>query len=465
MGLFSHLHYNQPGPGYLFLLGPLYVLSGENSRSLWLSAFLLNGVSALATAWIARRLLGGLAGVAAVCLLGAYMAWLGLENLADSWMPGVIALPMLLYLVLAAGAAAGRRWMLIALLPLASYLLQVYTAVIPTVVGTLLVAIGLGLATRPGGSDRANVSRWWPWCMAAALLVSVAIWIPPAIALLTGSPGNASMMFRFLTTAHPELGPHVSLPSAVLGVLNQQAVFALGRPNANVVALHPARAVVAGLGLACAVFATAWGARKRQYAVRNMGALSITATLLAVLSTTRIQGDIGNAYVLWWSSLVLVPGIVGAVAAVGSALQGRTAPRAVWPVTAAVGVAVCLLVAGAFAAEAVAPADASIATAMTLIRPAVGPLRGRVIEVTTIDTGADPSAEGIVLQLEKAGATVHVDGGWAEKYSAPEAQTGGESVEILVALAGQKVPPRGTTGATDLGVVGPVEIWERPLTP
>jgi hypothetical protein len=473
VGQFSHLHFNQLGPFYFYWLAPLYSASGYNSQALFLAVFLGSVASAMTVVLAVKHTLGSRPGMWACAVVATYMFCLSSTLVPDNWGPSILALPMFAALVLAAGAAAGRTRLLLPLGAFATFLVQSYIAVAPTLV--LVLGVGAMLLLFSRDDRRCPLARsprrgLWGAMTITTVSIMVLVWVPPAVAFLTQSPGNARAIFGFFTSVHPDLGSRPSFLVAALSVVNEATVVPFGRLWPDPMIPIAPRLAAAAVALSAALVAVVVGHRRHLPVARNLGVVSLFAFAGAVVSIQRIQGFVAP-FVLFWSGTILLPGAIGALAALSAAAPDgaldtgrhrRSSPgQDVLVVLALVPTA---LLCWAFLTNAPMAQSSNYAgSIMSLVRPAVGDLRGHKVRLVTIDVGADPMAEGVGLQLLKSGAELHVSRGWAEKYGPPEARTGGEDLEVLVALAGQKIPPYGTPGAQHLGVVGPVEVWLRRL--
>jgi hypothetical protein len=142
LGVYSRFGWNHPGPALLYLDVPLYWLAGERSRSLFLTAWLINGASVLGTVWILRRRVSEIAARAAACWLFVYFGASEFANLHNPWNPRLLALPLLLLVALVAGAADGSGWCLAGAFAVGSYLVQADIGSLPATAVFLLIGTG-----------------------------------------------------------------------------------------------------------------------------------------------------------------------------------------------------------------------------------------------------------------------------------------------------------------------------------
>jgi hypothetical protein len=219
------------------------------------------------------------------------------------------------------------------------------------------------------------------------------------------------------------------------------------------------------------------GFRRRQWLALSLAVVSSVAFGVAVLSVTRVVGEI-NQYLLMWQSFVpitLLMGLGAAVLAPGATAPAPSAPKAI-PALSRVGQAAAAIgVAGALTATALAvgqtaalagpthfpgylaPAEEIAATKVVLaaLRPT-----DRVVRFTITTQSAWPPIAGVALELERRGlrtteattAGAGVDPGLL--FGASRHPTGHEDVDIQVQRIGptevQGVPAKGTP----LGVIG-----------
>ena len=117
LGVFDHNNWNHPGPAYFYLVSLVYRALGSSARSLYLAATLLNGLAAVACVGVVRRRTTPARALWAalwVAVLAAVLAAAGpsattysesvLGALVSPWNPMVVLFPLLLLVLLCAGA-------------------------------------------------------------------------------------------------------------------------------------------------------------------------------------------------------------------------------------------------------------------------------------------------------------------------------------------------------------------------
>ncbi len=131
LGVYSRFGWYHPGPALLYAYAPLYGLTGEKARSLFLSAWLISSVSALGSVWILRRRVSETAARVGACWLLVYFCAQQFADLHNPWNPEVLALPLVLLMVAAAGATDGSPWCLAGAFVVGSYLVQADIGTLP----------------------------------------------------------------------------------------------------------------------------------------------------------------------------------------------------------------------------------------------------------------------------------------------------------------------------------------------
>jgi hypothetical protein len=398
VGPYSRFGWHHPGPLMFELFAPLYAASGDRSRALFLDSWLLAAACALGVVAILRRFAGEAAALAAAALVAGWSMATGFDRLIDPWNPSVLALPVLLTLVAAAAAAgSGSLGALLVAAMAGSVAAQTHLGTVPVVVAALALGTGGCLWTR-GRRPPAPPPRWrWRWAGAVVLLLA---WAGPAADVIVhGRASNLAAITRFLLHPPVAAGPsHQPLGAALRAAATYPAVVPFGFPNGLVGGGGRLAwcAACAALGLSVAVVG-----RRRAPVAAALGAATPVGLAVAVLAASRVTGPL-EPYLLWWTSLLALPALLGA-AALASTVPTRPGGRrraVTLAVAAATAVAVTagwtrLAVVGATASYADSPSARVVAAAVVR---SLGPAPFR-LEV------ADPqfATSATVLALAKAG--------------------------------------------------------------
>ena len=123
------------------LFAPIYGLSGDSSRALFLDSWLLNGASRRDR--LDRLELVGLlvSAVFAVVVL-AFMDIVGYTTSINPWNPSMLTLPLLLLMTAAAGATSGSLGCLVVAFLAGSFLVQTDLGTVPVTLVLLALAAG-----------------------------------------------------------------------------------------------------------------------------------------------------------------------------------------------------------------------------------------------------------------------------------------------------------------------------------
>jgi hypothetical protein len=434
VGPYSRFGWHHPGPLMFELFAPLYAVSGDRSRALFLDSWLLAAACALGVVAIVRRFAGEAAALLVAALVAGWSMAIGFDRLIDPWNPSVLALPVLLTLVAAAAAAgSGSLGALLVAAMAGSFAAQTHLGTVPVVVAALVLGAGGSVVTRRRRPP-APPPRWrWRWAGAVVLLLA---WAGPAAdVIIHGRASNLAAITRFVLHPPGAAGPsHQPLGAALRAAATYPAVVPFGFPNGLVGGGGRLAwcAACAALGLVVAV-----AGRRRAPVAAALGAATPVGLAVAVLAASRVTGPL-EPYLLWWTSLLALPALLGA-AVLASTVPTRPAGRrrAVTLAVAATAVAVTagwtrLAVVGATASYADSPSARVVATAVTRSLGHV-PFR---LEV------ADPqfATSAAVLALAKAGERFALQPPM-DLYAGTAAPGGPVPVVVLGAVGGP--PPAG----------------------
>jgi hypothetical protein len=450
LGVFDHNNWNHPGPAYFYLESLVYRALGSSARSLFVGATLLNAGAALACVGVVRRRTTPVRALWAavwVCVLATVLAAAGtsattysesvLGALVSPWNPMVVLFPLLLLMLLCAGAVDRSAASLVGALLVASYVIQTDISTGPLAVALVgcaavawVVTVVLDHRRRSTGGSVVAVSAsthrpgagpWGPVLEVGGLVVLVLMWFPPFIQQVTGHPGNMTLIARFFGNAHPGQ----PLSGALWSVAAAAAVLVVGPSEVmtSILGGTPSHAgLAAAVSLATVVLAAAvavLGARQRSRFAVGLGAVTIVGCIAAVLATTHVVGFIFGYLVIW---VVVLP--IAAVIAVGTVrVPLRSAASGARLTLCAVAV-----VAGALTCARVAAipplaraGDAQVRQLADLVAPHLTP-GGRVAVgdagAGTVNTQLLDTEEfiGLVNALDRAGYHPTVNAFWKAQF-------------------------------------------------
>jgi len=453
VGPYSRFAWNHPGPVLFYLFAPLYGLSGRRSRSLFLSAWLLNLGCAIAVVAVVRHRLGEGAARVVAALLALFLVATKFHALINPWNPSLLGVPFLLMVVLGADAGGGSVASLLGAAAVGTYLVQTHVGMLPVVGVTLALAVAGWVVSQRRSADAVDPRHRRRVLVGGALILGV-LWAGPVVDQLTASPGNAGKIVRFF--AHPS-GETRSHPLGDAGVAVAKAAT---RPFAGLGVEHHPVAGLVGTGILGGLVALA--ARRRSPFAARLGALGAANVVVAVAATTRVVGDL-YPYLFDWTPALLFPpmaaaGLAGFDAARHLAAPSRPPARRVLGVAGPVGVAAVLVIGALFAGATTGSATTSFedspaaAPAARLIEDHVGHDRKRVFQIHVVD-GTFQTAP-LLLLLERDGYRFRMTppyGLYTGSTDRPP-DTGGAIVVVGTSLS--PVPP----GAEPLGTVGPLVL-------
>ncbi len=329
--------FSHPGPAYFYILSLIARCIGSGARADFVGAAVVNGVCGLGTVWLVRRRAGPLPALwAALCL--AYLALILTSSTSPNedpagvfvspWNPDGVIFPLVLFGSLCVAGAVGSSVSLIGAAVVGSVVIQSNLGTIPVVSVLMFVALiascvravitkNVGSAPRnpfcPAEGDSSTAHRF-QWLTAAGIALLILIWLPPLLQELATSPGNLTLIWRFVVHHHTTQSWNVGLWSIVTidGMLmfgfrysafGNYEVGGLGSPP------HHALFVLAAV-LLIGILAVALGIVLRRPFAAGLGVISLVGFLVNVFAATRIVGPV-STYLIVWEVAMPALGIVG----------------------------------------------------------------------------------------------------------------------------------------------------------
>ncbi|MGY2129777.1 hypothetical protein [Blastococcus sp. SYSU DS0617] len=315
LGAYSRFDWYHPGPMAAYLLAVPYNLLGEALQGLSAGALVINGVSVAVAVWLVRRRAGLVPAVWTLLVITLSVQIMGEGFLRDPWNPYLPVLPFLAGVLLCWTALRGDAWALpLAVVPL-SLAAQSHVGFLPAVgaVGALLVAGLLLRAVRrrvaadaPRGSGQAvRQSRRWLVAGIVAVAVGALLWTPTVVQQLTGTPGNAGVLYDHLLRSSPEQTAGVSVGlRAVADEFGKVPAHLVGAGLTGA-PLLPARWPAPAIAVGLALFAVALGvaAARRRGDVLWLGGLTLAVAAAGVVAVARIEG-LAFTYLVQWTVVI-----------------------------------------------------------------------------------------------------------------------------------------------------------------
>jgi hypothetical protein len=466
LGPYSRYGWNHPGPLLFWALSVPYKLVGSSSSSLMLAASLVNSAAIVGLGvFVWRR--GRIVLVAATTMgIAVLCSHLGPSFLRDPWNPSMTVLPFALLVVLTWSATDGDRLAVPLLALTGSFLVQSHVG-FALVVGTAWVVAAVGYARR-------GVAWKRPLAWSAAVLV--ACWLPVLIDQLAGR-GNAVDLVRYFKGGATESAAGWS---ASLGVLARElggfAPWVGGTERASADGGGLVTGSVWSLLVPVCLFAFALFVARRRGAV---GATRFQWVVLALsgaafVSVARITGPV-YAYLVRWLWILALMWWLSILWSLWSATfagaHDRTSRARSWDVArrwAVVGITVVALVVVTRTSsrtyggvDRIGTPDGEWYVTLDLVVDDVvarAP-RGEQVLVQAVGSNNGSIADGIRLQLERAGVHVVVEDEQVHKYGTDRLASA-HSPDSVITVA---------TGALLAGPLGgslgtPIASWD-PLDP
>ena len=478
LGVFDHNNWNHPGPAYFYLVSLVYRLLGSSERSLFVGATLLNGLAATACVAVVRRRTTAARTLWAavwVAVLVAVLAAAGpavttysesvLGALVSPWNPTVVLVPLLLLVLLCAGAVDRSATSLVGALAVGTYVVQTDISTGPLVVAlvggagvtwvvTAVVdrrartAVTSATGDGPDGSPAAasgSSGRGGRGGRATALVLVLAgsaavvlMWLPPFVQQVTNHPGNVTLIARFYGDGHPgqTLSGSMWAVAAGMGVLlvgpSEVMTTILGGTPAHAGPVVAVSLATVGLAVVTAVA----GVRRRARFAAGMGALTVIGCAAALVAVTHVVGFVFG-YLVIWAVVLPVAALIGIGTVRVPVVRAGTGLR--------VALCAAAVVAGAVACARVAAipplaraGDPNVARLAALVAPRI-PAGGRV---AVGDAGAGTHATqlldteefiGLVNALDRAGFRPTVNAFWKAQFGPGYLADGTEPSRVTLA--------------------------------
>jgi hypothetical protein len=428
VGPYSRFGWHHPGPLYFYLQAPWYWLSGLHTAGLQAGALAINLSAIALAAWTAVSC----GSVPAAVALSASLVWFALragDMLVSAWNPHVIVLPLVAFIVVAAGLAVdGRRIRLLWLVAVGSFLVQTHVAMAPIV--AVLGVSAIALQWRALGQVGLRAGS-----------LTLALWMPPLVEQVMNRPGNLARLGMFFVSGAE--GQRVSTAtaawaSALTAASRLEFVVATGRE------FSPAGAWVipaAILQLTALVLVASFAKRRDGFATW-LALMCAIATSVALVAVTRIHDRIVDHEVFWLSAL----GALNAGAIAGGLLEGGPdatvlAHGAQWP-SRRIALGVCGLAWAVAAVVGLRGMQGVLNRARTVDDHSVDVLTEQIEGyVHTARLGRPlfhiehpvwPIAAGALLQIDKARMPFAVDDRWAPMFGEAFRATGNEDGEATI---------------------------------
>jgi hypothetical protein len=462
LGVFDHNEWNHPGPALFYALSVPYRVLGSGAKAMFVGATLINALAAVGcVGLVRRRTTPGRALWAAVwlCVLAIILSAVGpaattysegaLGALVSPWNPMVVIFPLLLFVLLCAGAVDRSGLSVLGSLLVGSFVIQADFSTLPLVTALFVLSAGAWGVTvyRDRRMDAAgpakDLGRGWIW-VAAGAVVFVLMWLPPVIEQLTRQPGNFRAIYHFFTGGHPghSLSSGINAVAAGFGVLvvgpAEIMNSFLGNAPKHVGLTDAVSVVIVVIGIAV----VAVGIRQRNRFAVGLGGLGLAGTVTAVVAVTRVVGPV-YGYLVIWSIVLPVAILIGAgmvrttpVLSVAGRRLPTNSPVARYTLCG-LGVVACVVF--GIRVAAIPPLSKVSNTQVEELTAMVTPKLGNGGPVFVGDSGAGSATTrildveefiGLVNQLDVAGYQPKVNQLWKSEFGPGYLATGNEGRSI-----------------------------------
>ena len=471
VGPYSRFLWHHPGPAMFYLLRPLYQRSGERYESLRWSALVFNLICLGVLIEIVRRHAKPIL-TWTIALGVTFYLYRFPDLLASPWNPHLLVLPLGLLLVALAAILDGepRGWPFVVVV--GSFLIQTHLSVAPTVGAAVLTTMAWLVARTPE-AELARRHRWW---MGVSLPLLVVMWALPLAEQLSSPVGNFTAIYESFFQKPLPAPPLGDAVAASLNMLSAAVVpgliFALGGLVVKTVSVT---GVIVAVG---SMFAAPWTAKQLARQDDQFGmalaALSLVASLAAIWSVARIQGEILDQLIFWITMVGRVT-VMCLTAAVVSALTQRMRP-AHWrmsPLATIALAALAVIVSASYGVNRLYAAhdEASNQPIAQKVRAATASLEAYLSSedlrwpLVRIAQPAWGDAAGVVLALQKAGRPVSIEPKWIFMYGTQHRASGDEDCEVVFADAAHEPALERDSRFVRVGVWPELSIHVMRLTP
>lgn len=327
LGPYSRFGFNHPGPAYLFLRMPLWLITGGSGSASYITVPLIIAVCLTAAFILVKRSCGATVSIVFCLLMLLYLMQTSQVVWLRDWNPFVIIFPFLLFVPACAAVASGRTGWFPAAVICGSLVAQTHLGGVPVVLALLLFILPARRLFGPVIPGRAGrVSR----PVVVGLVLGAALWLPVLVEELAPGEGNVTRIIRFMDGNPSGVGFKAALrewsgalTASEMGLLAPRFLRSYG-------ILYHAVLLVALLRLllvtGCAVVLRRTG--KNQF-IGSLAALLILAHLVMFLGVLQVRGDL-HEYLFCWFSVtsplswlvlagtlaVFAPGVISRIRAV-----------------------------------------------------------------------------------------------------------------------------------------------------
>lgn len=470
---------SHPGPLSFWALAPTYRLFGSTAWAMQVATVVLHTVALGLALWTARRRGGTPLVLGTAAVLAVLVRGYGTGLLTEPWNP---YMPLLWWVVLLLAV-----WSVLdgdlPLLPVAAFAAslcaQTHAPYLGLVGGVGLLGLAGALWAARRGRGRAG-GRPWSWIALAAAL-GAALWVGPVVDQLTVTPGNVDLLVdHFGSPPEDAVGLRRGVEMTLLHLDPWRLATGQDAATGSLVdaSQAPAGTLLPGAAVLAAwlvAVVAAW--RLRQATLLRLHLVVGTALALAVLSISRIFGQLWYYLMIWaWGVAALAVLATGWTLAVA---VGRTVRRGQRPAALRLGaaglVAVTVVSSAAFgvdALEAEVPAEPLSATMSALVPPTVqalasGDVAGGGRDGAYLVTWTDAlyiGSQGIALvnELERAGLDVGAVAPWGVPVARHRIRAPEEATALVHLATGFHVERwRAKPGMVEVASVDPRSAAER----
>lgn len=328
LGPYSRFGFNHPGPAYLFLRMPLFLITGGSGSAPYITVPLIIAVCLAVAFILVGRFCGATVSIVFCVLMLLYLMRTSPVVWLRDWNPFMIIFPFLLFVLACAAVASGRTIWFPAAVICGSLVAQTHLGGLPVVLALLLCILPVSVLfarVRPWRGIRVGRP------IVAGLILGVALWLPVIVQELAPGEGNMTRILRFMAENPSGVGLKTALREWSGSLTACETGFLAPRFLRSRGILHHAVLIVAFLRLllitGCSVLLRRTG---RSPFVGSLAALLIVTQLTMFLGVMQVRGDL-HEYLFCWFSVTsplswLVPAGTLSVLAPGVASRIRVFP-------------------------------------------------------------------------------------------------------------------------------------------
>jgi hypothetical protein len=472
---------SHPGPAMWVALLPVYVLFGRSAFGLMVSVTVVQFAFICLTVWMARRVAGATAGLAAAVLLAMVARSLGTDVFLEPWNPWLALFAFSAFVCACWGIVVGHRsWWWLAV-GTGSFALQCHVGYL-ALVGTALAFVALvdlrrfvtgrrdAAPTAAYDDEKVAIRRLRRYPFVVGVVVAVAMWLPPVLDQWRRRPGNLRILYTHFTSSADDDGSarsYVGFGGALRAMFGELAIpgsWLTGSQRQPTEPVPVAAAFVAVVAIGLGMW-WLWRHRTQPEGRQLLALYSVVGvlTFAGLASTARVFGEFYDYVIRWWWIIVLAALLPSVAAALHAVAQRSTARVAAASAVAVAAVSCAFALVQSADASRPAPQDSDVVAG---IIPIVLPQLDRSFDYLV--RWYDPASlggvpYGVILELERQGFDVGVDAPASAGALPHRVRFETDASAVLWVVTGQRAIDdfRARPDASELGVFDARSVSEQ----